>query len=615
MAGPLAVVLASLALFFCTDTQLARSAPLPFQVLAEQVAAFFPKVEGDVIEAQGAQLTISLGRRDGLQPDVEMVLFREGRELRHPKTGELLGHAEKRLGQVIVGEVFETHSLATVTEGGGARSGDRVRVSSGKIKLTVLKLVSGLKEDLAEAATRELIGELGRTGRFQVMFGDQVGVWLTQERIARKAFLDGAGVREALARFKIDYLLVLGLSKVQKKPYLEVRLFSRGPAEPLLNTALFVPASIRAPPSRQFSSAPGAGPPPSRAPRRSLLARLLGGNLDPGTYSAGAESIPVREVARFGFLVRTMDVAVAPKDGIPRLVITDGSKIFLYRIVGQKLEVEWTYGRRSIGQILSLQLADLDGDGSLEVVVNRQEAEAGMLSQILSDRSGRPEAVVEDIPLILLAVDESGEGVKRALWGQIYSNDTFFTPGQADRYVLKDGPLASSGSVKVPYSFRATGATLSNIAGKDVRALVFVDAEQRLRVSVNGQERWQSSTQVGGGFTRGEIQEMISGWSVSRFFEMALFPVAVDLDGDGVDEVVVPINQGEGGLLGVIFRGPAGYRIQVVNSGFQGAISSIGAIPDPEAPRIIASVVRSTGLLGFIGRKGETQIIMTIPPE
>lgn len=593
-----------------TGSAHGQAEPFPFKLLAEQLVALFPQVVADVIEVQGGKVTIAAGGREGLQPGVQMVLFREGRELRHPKTGEVLGRVEERLGRVVVDEVSDTYSVASLLEGREARPGDKVRVSAGKVRLTVLKLVSGLREDLAEAAVRAMIEEVGRTGRFQVVLGDRVGVWLAREGVPSQAFLGGSRVREALERFKIAHLLVLALSTVGNKPYMEVRLFSGVRSEPVVTTALFVPASIRPPPARQYSSAADAGTPPRAAPR-SLLARMLGWDREPGTYSAGAESLPIREVARFGFAVRTMDVVVAPKDGLPRLVLTDGARIFLYRLVGQKLEPEWTYSERSIGQILSLQLADLDGDGTLEVVVNRQEAGSGMLSQIIAARSGRPQAVVQDVPLILFAVDEKGDGVKRGLWGQMYSRDKLFKRGHAERLLLRDGELVSGGPVRVPDAFRATGATLSNIADKSLRALVFVDAEQRLQIAVNGEERWRSAIAVGGGYTAGEIKEGTSGMITSRFFKMEPFPLAVDLDRDGVEEIVVPVNQDESGLLAVVFRGPAGYRIQVVNAGLQGAITSLGVVASPEnTPSLVASLVTFTG---FLQSSGETQIIMTVP--
>ena len=84
-------------------------------------------------------------------------------------------------------------------------------------------------------------------------------------------------------------------------------------------------------------------------------------------------------------------------------------------------------------------------------------------------------------------------------------------------------------------------------------------------------------------------------------------PVAIDLDGDGIEEIVVPQNQLEG-HIGIVFRGPAGYRFQSVNSGFEGIITALGAIPGENPPTLIAAVVRYNN---FLKASGETQIIMT----
>jgi len=37
------------------------------------------------------------------------------------------------------------------------------------------------------------------------------------------------------------------------------------------------------------------------------------------------------------------------------------------------LTAEWTYDRLMVGNILSVQLADLNNDGVLELIVNRQD--------------------------------------------------------------------------------------------------------------------------------------------------------------------------------------------------------------------------------------------------
>lgn len=585
--------------------------PPSFKVLADQVAAVFPALETEVVEVSGARVTLASGRTQGVQPGLELTAFREGRELYHPTTKKLLGRTEEALGRMVVIEVFENYSVATLAPGGaaeGLRAGDRARVSAGKIRLTVVSLTSGPRSKAIETAANELVQELERTGRFQVAFGDQVAIWLGQEKIAAEEFMRGRGVRAAAERFKLPHLLAVHFTTVQGKPFMDVRLFSAALDTPMLHNALFVPPSIKPAQAQQFSSGPGQ--PPVRAERRSLLERLLSGNFEPNRYSASAASIPIRSLATFPFVVVSMDVALAPQDKLPRLVVTDGQRVFLYRLNHQVLEPEWTHDKSMVGRILSVQLAELNGDGVLDVVVNRQDHKVGMLSYILTTQDGKPSPLAQDIPLILLAVDEQGDGVNKALWAQRANPEKFWNQGTASRYVLKGGDVAAAGWVTVHASFRATGAAFSSIAGKE-RTLAFVDEQSRLMItSAGAQELWRSRTAVGGGLAQAQVQILMLGTIVDKFFKMEPTPVAVDLDGDGVDEIVVPANQDEAGRMAVVFRGPAGFRIQTVNSGFEGFITGLGAVPAEGGPSLLAAVVRRAGLWKT---QGDTQIIMTVP--
>src|SRR5512145_778332 len=70
-------------------------AAVPFTVLAEQVLAFFPVIQTEVVEVSGDRVTLASGRSEGVQPGVELTAFREGRELYHPTTKRLLGRTEE----------------------------------------------------------------------------------------------------------------------------------------------------------------------------------------------------------------------------------------------------------------------------------------------------------------------------------------------------------------------------------------------------------------------------------------------------------------------------------------------------------------------------------------
>src|SRR3989475_3769830 len=126
-----------------TGTSGAQMASPPsLGVLVDQVLALFPKVDGEVIEVQGSTITLSLGSRDGLIAGVELALYRQGRELRHPKTGEILGRTEQTVGRVVIRQAFESYSTGAASPGAEVQPGDRARGSAGRRKLRLVPSVA-----------------------------------------------------------------------------------------------------------------------------------------------------------------------------------------------------------------------------------------------------------------------------------------------------------------------------------------------------------------------------------------------------------------------------------------------------------------------------------------
>src|SRR5262249_40917186 len=220
----------------------------------------------------------------------------------------------------------------------------------------------------------------------------------------------------------------------------------------------------------------------------------------------------------------------------------------------------------------------------------------------------QPVVAVENVNDILIAFDVAGDGVKKTLWSQAFAQTGFFRQGDATRMALRNGKLVSDGKIRVPSSFRATGAVYSNINGKGARALAFIDEFQRLRIAIGYDETFRSAAAVGTGMAKLGVETQIERGGRTYTYSPEPFPVAVDLDGDGIDEIVVPQNQIPG-RLAVVYKGPAGYRFQTVNSGFEGTVMALGAVPgEGGPPSLVAAVVRYTN---FRQTEGETQIIMT----
>jgi hypothetical protein len=598
--------------------QAAPTEPAPaaaLTALVEQIVGLFPRVEGEVIEVRDAGLTLDVGRAGGVQPGLEVEIYREGREIKHPKTGQVLGRTEEAIGRVRVTEAQERLSQTTAPTEAVAQVGDRVRVSSAKVPVVLVPLVSGLRENLVEVATQDLVERLAATGRFRVNMGDSVASTLAQQGIKPEEFLDGKGVPEAMTSLKAPNLLALHFRRVQGRPFMDTRFFWGGRGDAVVRSAFFVPSSVRA--QTQTARFSQGGPTnPQQVRSRTLLERLLG--LDRSGqdgYSSGAQTLPLRQVARFTFPVLALDVAVQPSDRTPRMVVSDGDQIYMYRVVDQAFHTEWTRAVRSLGRVFSLQLADLDGDGVLEVIGNRNDPKHGLNSFVLTVKNGQPRFLVEQTQEFLFAVDAKGQGVKQTLWSQRYDIQNFFTPGQADQVVIRDGRTVTEKRVRVPQAFRPMGAAFSNITGKDTRTLAFVDSANRLQIASEGEDIWRSGTQVGGGYMVVEQElPMLHRGGRSALHKIEPTPLAVDLDGDGIEEIVVPQNIVREGLMAVIFKSPAGYRLQSVETGFAGGITALGAYRTDDAlqPTLIVTVVRFGDLLKF---SGETQVIMTVPQD
>lgn len=590
----------------------------PVTALVSQLLALFPMVQGEVLEVRDRTITLNIGRKDGVQPGLEVEVYREGREIKHPRTGQVLGKTEVSLGRVSVTQVQEAFSLGTVVQGGDVKPSDLFRVSAGKVKIVLLQLLGGVREGLVEQASQALVEQLNATGRFQVTMGDSINVYLAEKGIKAEEFLDGKGVQEAGERFKVAHILAVHFTRVQNRAFMDTRFFSLPRPDPAVASAFFIPPSIRqASQQAQFSGSGRDGNRPQAKPR-SLLARLLGGDLDPATYSSGESALPLREVARFPFPVLAMDIAVTPGDKIPRLVAGDGERVYMYRIAGQKLEPEWSMSVRSMGRLISVYLVDLDGDGTLEVVGSRHHAERGLNSFVLVVKDGKPRYAADNVDAFLFPVDAKGAGVKQTLWTQRFSPENFFTPGQAELAVLKNGKLEMERAIKVPAFFRPTGATLANITGKETRGLALIDEFNRLQLTLEGEDLWRSTTAVGGGYMTVEVALRDVRGGRSKFFKLEPTPLAVDLDGDGVDEIIVPQNIVKPGLIAVIFKGPAGYRLQSLDSGFEGGITAMGAYRNEEdlQPTVVMAAVRfANSIGGILKAAGDTQIIMTIPQE
>lgn len=83
---------------------------------------------GVVLDADDSQVYVSLGTGDGIYKDQKLVVFREGKVLTNPTTGEIIAAKEEHVCTLKVESARDNHSICKKEKGGLApRRGDKVR--------------------------------------------------------------------------------------------------------------------------------------------------------------------------------------------------------------------------------------------------------------------------------------------------------------------------------------------------------------------------------------------------------------------------------------------------------------------------------------------------------
>jgi hypothetical protein len=84
--------------------------------LASKIAGSFPLVEGKVIKSDNKFVYTDLGTKTGIKGNMGIILYRPGKEIRHPLTGKYLGRDMENLGAADIEEIHGDYSRAKLSD-------------------------------------------------------------------------------------------------------------------------------------------------------------------------------------------------------------------------------------------------------------------------------------------------------------------------------------------------------------------------------------------------------------------------------------------------------------------------------------------------------------------
>jgi hypothetical protein len=495
--------------------------------LAKKISSYFPKVQGEVKTAQGTLLTIALGTKDGLKSGVVLSLWRDGKEILHPVTKAVIGRAEDEVGEAEVVKVGETSSTARLIKKlKDPKPGDKARITPKKIGLALVPLRPD-RPDVVQG-----LGErLNELGRFSVLENEKAAAFL-KERKQR----DSSLIKEMGRSFGLDVVAAVELFPSEGgKLLITVRMFYADDARPLDTITAMLDLASKTEALGEIR--------PFFAPVR-----------EEKTVDATEKSVS----PNLPFEARQFALADLDGTGALQYVFSDGSKLHVYRRGPSEWRKEWSEpGSFAAGEVqhINLDVADINGNGRPEIFVTAMRNEK-VVSSVLEFQDGAYRRIAE-VPGFLRVITYPGKG--NILIGQGYDPASFFT-GKPGQYVWSDGKYVPGPEISLPKGVDLYGFVVADMGEARPLVTAFNDKEQ-LVVYSSDNAIWKSEEKypaigitvskpltgidavvLKGAAESGDKRELTGIQREKARIKGRL--LALDLNGDGRDEIILPKNSG-----------------------------------------------------------------------
>jgi hypothetical protein len=449
--------------------------------LAGKIAAAFPVVSGRVIGVERERILLDLGAKDKVIPGLELQVYREGQEFKHPYTGQILGKLDRDVGRVRIMEVHPNFCVAEIiqqSEGTLVQQGDSVRVTSARIVLALPNVdVADVSGTNTRSVTRDLTNALIKTNRFEVLADQRIRAALAEEKMpATDQWGDPAVLQALWKRLRVSAVLFAKLSLLEKMVRWDVQVLStvRGDTVTLASAEVTGVA-----PKFAGGSGRPAGPGGSRE-----VARI-------DMVATRTQELPFRGQA--------MAAGELTGDGTIKLAMSDGQNIYIYELVKNSIKLLVTLPGQTTDNVIWLEAADINGNGVAEIFVTNYTLGGRLRSYVLEYQGGKFVRTSENVSLHFRLLQ--GPDGKPELYAQADGNREPFG-GPVRRYSWQGNRYAPAASTALglPKPFpNIHSFGLADLDGDGAPKILVLDQQDYLRIyDRGGGEIYRSSDRFGG---------------------------------------------------------------------------------------------------------------------
>ncbi|HWQ69945.1 MAG TPA: VCBS repeat-containing protein [Patescibacteria group bacterium] len=444
------------------------------KIVAERLAASFPRVEGLIIGFEGDLVLIDRGTAAGVVQGMELDVFREGEEFKHPLTGETLGRLDKDLGTVRVLHVHERYAETAVikkAEKVEFRKGDRVRVSMARMIVAFPNIdVGGVGGVSARSMTKDLAAALVRTGRFEPVEDRQLrSMLLTDREFMAGELADPKTLKQLADRGKIQVLLLSRLTPSADGISLDVQAYSTltGNSIVLASAPLQLGITSRDQPPRRpeppVTARPAVKTPPDISKPTTVSPSA---SSRPSITSVPSEHV-VLEPA-FDGAMTAMAVGDLDGDGKRELLVAGSDRLLAFRFDGSHLKSLAEYPLREKGSVVALEAMDVTGDGGTEIIMTLSHK--GRFHALVVQWTGGKLRAIWEVPDLIIRPLAS-DGKTSQLFGQtVVSGDQTAKPIR--QYTWDGRDLQPGPALDIPAGLSLLELMMADLSGDGAVSLV-----------------------------------------------------------------------------------------------------------------------------------------------
>ncbi|MDD2557531.1 MAG: hypothetical protein PHH87_04475 [Desulfuromonas sp.] len=501
----------------------------------EQVEKDFAPVAGIVVMAAGADTyIIDLDGSSGLVVGDLLAVVEEGAPIVHPVTKKILGTLDKPVAVLRVTQVKGGYSYANVVD----PQGDSVTIGAG----AKLKRYSNLS-----AAFRDEVGghEAMYVGLRRAL--PQLEWQESVEGPAAKLFFNvtpnGLEVRDAESSLIRAYAPEpghgTGYGAVRAIPTNAITSPVSTPARPATTLAVVAPtAAVLATGATSGANVQmGAIAPPQGGQSDSAVKYEAGGaQPQSASRTSNVFNMEFPQFNKVGqFKKKTVMADFERVGGKLLLAASDGGAIDVY-VVGEGLEQIVKGDSTTMGQILALSwYQPQPGETYLVVTV---WSDNRINTDLLKLEGNRLQTIVSGYSKMVAGFDLDGDMRSELLLAQEFDRENFYGRRVEELKLLSGAFKSSPVPLTLPNSFQIFGALLTDVTGDGQIEAVFV-RNRRLHVFKGTEQIYKSGKEMGGSVSTISYDiDPDAKYTLINNVSFEVAPIAADLDGDGVREII-----------------------------------------------------------------------------